>query len=154
MNKILSAALVLTISGGLAVGLAPEAEAASTIASRAMSVAAAQKGDPYKWGATGPSRFDCSGLTSYSYKKVGKKIPRTAQAQYNASRKVSPSKRRAGDLIFIGKSSGGIYHVGIFAGVYKGYGYMWDAPKPGRKVGKHKVQDYTDGSPRAFYGRY
>lgn len=153
MNKILSSTLTLALGGAFVIGLAPEAQAA-TIASRAMNVAAAHQGDPYQWGAAGPSRFDCSGLTSYSYKKVGKTIPRTAQAQYNASRKVSPANRKAGDLIFIGKSSGGIYHVGIFAGMSKGYGYMWDAPKPGRTVGKHKVQDYTGGSPRAYYGRY
>ncbi|QJD54042.1 peptidase [Streptomyces phage Galactica] len=152
MNRVASSAVVGVALAGVVLAATP-AEAA-TLKSRALSVAKAQKGDPYQWGAAGPHRFDCSGLVYYSYKKVGKKLPRTAQAQYNSSRKVSPSKRQVGDLIFIGKSSKGIYHVGIYAGVKNGYGMMWDAPKPGRKVGLHKIKDYTAGSPKAYYGRY
>lgn len=133
---------------------AVEAQAAPSLAQRALSVAAAQKGDPYKWGATGPDRFDCSGLTYYSYRKSGKTLPRTAQAQYNKSRHVAPSERRPGDLVFIGRSSGSIYHVGIYAGWKDGAGWFWDAPKPGRTVGKHRIRDYTGGAPRAYYGRF
>lgn len=78
-------ASVLTFAVGttvLAPGFAPEAEAA-THATKALKIAASKKGAPYRWGATGPSRFDCSGLTLYSFKKAGKKLPRTAQQQYN-----------------------------------------------------------------------
>src|SRR3546814_14786886 len=81
-----------------------------------MRPAAAQKNDRYQWGAEGQSRFDCSGLVWYSYKRSGKTLPRTAQAQYNKSRKVSPRSRRVGDLVFIGRSSRGIYPVGLYAG--------------------------------------
>ena len=65
--------------------------------------------------ATGPSRFDCSGLTLYSFKKAGKKLPRTAQQQYNKTRHISRSQRKRGDLVFFhaGRS---VYHVGIYAG--------------------------------------
>lgn len=122
-----------------------------------MSTAAAQKGDPYQWGAEGPSRFDCSGLTYYSYRVNGKTLPRTAQAQYNKSKHVAPSSRRPGDLVFIGRSSGSIYHVGVYAGYWSGKGWMWNANTGsyrGRKVVLAPVSEYTAGAPRAYYGRF
>ena len=58
-------------------GLADKADAL-TIEAKALSIAASKKGSPYQWGAAGPKRFDCSGLTLYSFKRAGKKLPRTA----------------------------------------------------------------------------
>ena len=145
------AALLVGTSAGTA-------EAASgTLAQRALKVAAAQKNDRYQYGAEGPSRFDCSGLTWYAYKRSGKTLPRTAQAQYNKSRHVSPSSRKVGDLVFIGRSSRGIYHVGIYAGFWSGKGWMWNANTGsyrGRKVVLAPIKEYTAGSPRAYYGRF
>lgn len=153
MNRVAtSAVLAATVLAGGALTATP-AEAA-TLKARAFNVAKLQRGDWYLWGATGPTRFDCSGLTLYSYKQVGKTLPRTAQQQYNRSYKVSPSSRQVGDLIFIGTSTGNIWHVGIYAGFWNGYGWMLDAPRTGRQVGYHKIKDYTAGSPQAFYGRY
>ncbi len=42
---------------------------------KALKIAASKKGGPYRWGATGPGSFDCSGLTLYSFSKAGKKLP-------------------------------------------------------------------------------
>lgn len=97
----------------LAPGLVNEAEAAAH-STRALDIAASKKGSPYRYGASGPHRFDCSGLTLYSFKKAGKKLPRTAQQQYNKTRHISSSQRRRGDLVFFhaGRS---VYHVGIYA---------------------------------------
>ncbi len=81
-------------------GAAPEAQAAPAVAHKALNVAASKKGSPYQWGAAGPHRFDCSGLTLHSYKRAGKKLPRTAQAQYNKTRRISKTHRRKGDLVF------------------------------------------------------
>lgn len=153
MNRLVATSAIVAASLAGGVVIATPAEAA-TLKARAFSVAKAQRGDWYQWGAAGPSRFDCSGLTYYSYRKVGKTLPRTAQSQYNRSTKVSPSHRQPGDLIFIGRSSGSIYHVGIYAGFWDGYGWMLDAPRTGRQVGYHKIKDYTAGAPQAFYGRY
>lgn len=156
MNRTATAALVATATLAAGVLAATPAEAA-TLGQRALSVAAKQKNDPYVWGATGPNRFDCSGLTLYSFKQVGKTLPRTAQQQYNKSRKVSPSHRQPGDLVFIGRSSGSIYHVGIYAGFWSGKGWMWNANTGsyrGRKVVLAPISEYTAGSPRAYYGRY
>ncbi|MCY9806309.1 NlpC/P60 family protein [Lentilactobacillus senioris] len=91
-------------------------------------------GKPYVYGATGPYAFDCSGFTSYVYKKAAKvTIPRTAAAQYQAAKKVSYKNMKKGDLVFFGYSAYSIYHVGV----YVGNGQMIDAQNNG--VVKEKV---------------
>lgn len=134
MNKSTCAALSTVLGGVLILGGATDSHAATSIRAKALNTAAAQKGDPYKSGAEGPSKFDCSGLTYYSFKKNGKKIPRIAQDQYNASKKVAKGDRTKGDLVFFGGKNS-IYHVGIYAGK----GYIWHAPKPGKRVEKVKL---------------
>src|SRR5690625_5121651 len=76
------------------------------------------KGISYQWGGTTTSGFDCSGYTSFVYKKNGINLPRTAAAQYAAYPKVSKSSIRAGDLVFFSSSpnGGSITHVGISLG--------------------------------------
>ncbi|MDQ7860998.1 NlpC/P60 family protein [Peribacillus frigoritolerans] len=45
-------------------------------------------GWPYVWGGSDPHRgFDCSGFTQWIFAKVGIKLPRTAQEQYDVSSK-------------------------------------------------------------------
>ncbi|QIN94178.1 hydrolase [Streptomyces phage Wakanda] len=154
MRKVISAAV---LAAAFTLAMPANAEAATSLRVKALNVAAAQKNDPYQWGAEGPSRFDCSGLTYYSYKQSGKTLPRVAQSQYNSSKKVSPSSRTKGDLVFIGTSSSRIYHVGIYAGFWDGKGWMWNANTGsyrGRKVVLAPIREYTAGSPRAYYGRY
>ncbi|QNP62135.1 C40 family peptidase [Streptomyces genisteinicus] len=127
----LVSALTVAAVGGtlLAPGTAPEAHAVTSHASKALEVAQSKKGSPYRFGATGPHRFDCSGLTLYSYKRAGKKLPRTAQQQYNRTRHVGASQRQRGDLVFF-HSGGSVYHVGIYAGS----GRIWHSPKTGDVV--------------------
>lgn len=110
-----------------------------------VGTALAQVGDAYRLGATGPDAFDCSGLTSYAYRAAGIAIPRTASAQYSASRKVSDPQ--PGDLVFF---LNGAQHVGI----YLGGGRMVHAANPGRGV---EVTSISSGwYARSFtgYGRY
>ncbi len=66
---------------------------------RAMKIALAQRGDPYRYGAAGPNAFDCSGLTSFSYARAGRSIPRTTDQQKAGLRAVSKSAKRKGDII-------------------------------------------------------
>ncbi|WP_297637787.1 C40 family peptidase [uncultured Clostridium sp.] len=83
-------------------------------------------GKPYVWGATGPDSFDCSGFTSYVYRKAaGREIGRTTYNQVGAGRAVSRSQLQPGDLVF---TSAG--HVGI----YVGNGNMIHAPSSGDKL--------------------
>ncbi|KAF4410473.1 MULTISPECIES: C40 family peptidase [Streptomyces] len=128
-------ALTLAAVGGtmLAPGAATEAHAAPH-AAKALNIAAAKKGSPYRFGAAGPHRFDCSGLTMYSFKRAGKKLPRTAAAQYNSARRVPASARARGDLVFF-HSGGRVYHVGIYAG----HGKIWHSPKTGAVVRLEKI---------------
>ncbi|GAA3368644.1 C40 family peptidase [Streptomyces sannanensis] len=127
----------------LAPGTASEAQAVTSRATKALQVAASKKGAPYKYGATGPNRFDCSGLTLYSFKKAGIKLPRTAQQQYNKTRHISASKRQRGDLVFF-HSGSYVYHVGIYAGG----GKIWHSPKTGSWVKLDKIW-----SKHVWYGR-
>lgn len=138
-------ALTLAAVGGtlLAPGATSEAHAATAYASKALKVAASKKGSPYRYGATGPHRFDCSGLTLYSYKNAGKKLPRTAQQQYNRTKHVSAASRQRGDLVFF-HSGSYVYHVGIYAGG----GKIWHSPKSGTVVRLEKIWTKS-----VWYGR-
>ncbi|MCX4536628.1 C40 family peptidase [Streptomyces sp. NBC_00841] len=139
-------ATVLTLAavGGtmIAPGAVSDAQAA-THSTKVLKIAASKKGSPYRYGATGPHRFDCSGLVLYTFKKVGKRLPRTAQQQYNKTRHVSASKRKRGDLVFFhwGRS---VYHVGIYAG----RGKIWHSPKTGSVVRLEKIWTRS-----VWYGR-
>ncbi|WP_210586057.1 C40 family peptidase [Streptomyces sp. GESEQ-35] len=139
-----ASALTLAAMGGSVVvpGLSSEA-AAATPATKALQVAASKKGSPYKYGAAGPRRFDCSGLTLYSYKKAGKSLPRTAAQQYNKTRHISGKSRKAGDLVFF-HSGSNVYHVGIYAGK----GKIWHSPKTGDVVRLSKIWTKS-----VWYGR-
>ena len=78
-----------------------------------VDAAASKIGSPYVWGATGPNSFDCSGLTSWAYKQVGKDIPRTSQAQAASGTKISRDNLQAGDIVAF---YSGASHVGIYTG--------------------------------------
>ncbi|WP_297452202.1 C40 family peptidase [uncultured Corynebacterium sp.] len=105
-------------------GFAAPAPAPSTGA-RIVSAARSKIGSPYAWGATGPNSFDCSGLTSWAYKQVGKNIPRTSQQQ--ASQGMRVSSPALGDIVSF---YAGATHVGIFSG----NGNVIHAPQAGDRV--------------------
>ena len=84
---------------------------------QAVSVAMAQRGKPYVWGATGPDSFDCSGLTQFAYKAIGINLPRTTYAQIKLGREVSVQEAQPGDLVFSSFSSPGKpEHVQMYLG--------------------------------------
>ena len=59
------------------------------------------QGWKYVFGGSNPNTsFDCSGLTSWCYGKAGISLPRTAQAQYDATQHIPLSQAKAGDLVF------------------------------------------------------
>lgn len=129
-----SAMTVAAVGGPVAApGLPQQADAASA-AAKALRVAASKKGAPYVYGAAGPNRFDCSGLTQYAYKRAGKRLPRTAAAQYNRTRHIRAASRHGGDLVFF-RSGSSVYHVGLYAG----HGRIWHAPKPGTVVRLERI---------------
>ncbi|GGO58450.1 MULTISPECIES: C40 family peptidase [Streptomyces] len=106
-------------------GTAPKGSGRST---SAYAAAQSKIGSPYVYGATGPSSFDCSGLTSWAYAQAGMTIPRTSQAQANAGTRISSqSDLRVGDLVIF---YGDLHHVGFYAG----NGQVLHAPRSGTVV--------------------
>ncbi|MGK5531260.1 NlpC/P60 family protein [Streptomyces sp. URMC 129] len=93
----------------------------------ALSAAASKLGSPYVWGATGPSAFDCSGLTSWAFSQAGVSLPRTSQAQAGVGTRVGMNELAPGDLVFFYSD---LHHVGIYAG----NGQIIHAPRPGSSV--------------------
>ena len=108
----------------------------STFGQRVILEARKHFGARYRWGATGPYEFDCSGFTSYVFRKLGVRLPRVAQDQYYAVRHVSHAAARVGDLIFRYGRGGYIGHVGIYAG----RGRMIDAPHSGTVVRMERIR--------------
>lgn len=103
---------------------------AATVSGRgakALAFARAQVGKPYRFGASGPGAYDCSGLTGSAWRSVGVSLPRTSQSQFGAGRAVAKSDLQVGDLIFFYSD---LSHVGIYAG----NGMIVHSPRPGKTV--------------------
>lgn len=66
----------------------------------AVRAALSRLGRPYVWGASGPDRFDCSGLTQWSYARAGIHLDRTTYQQIHDGIAVPRSQVRPGDLVF------------------------------------------------------
>ena len=92
-------------------------------------------GTPYRYGGADPGTgFDCSGLVYYSYTSNGYRVPRTSQAQFDASRKITLSEAVEGDLLFF-QDQEKLSHVGI----YLGDGEFVHAPSSGDTVRVAKI---------------
>jgi cell wall-associated NlpC family hydrolase len=117
--------------------LGPTAQAASGSrsgkVSRAATVALHQVGDPYRYGATGPNSFDCSGLMQYSFGKAGLRIPRTSAAQAKSAHRIARNRLKRGDLMFFARG-GRVYHAAMFLRWTKGHAVMLHAPGSGKRV--------------------
>ena len=100
-----------------------KAPATSGGAAAAVAYAKAQVGKRYVMGATGPSAYDCSGLTSAAWRQGGVSLPRTSQGQASAGVRVQVSQIQPGDIVVF---YSGASHVGI----YVGNGMIVDAANP------------------------
>jgi cell wall-associated NlpC family hydrolase len=123
------------MAGSIPAGL--PGKAATAAAGKAVRIALGQRGAPYRWGATGPTEFDCSGLTSFAYAAAGAPIPRVSRSQYSvlaaAGKRVDMAELLPGDLVFFATNPGDprtIHHVGM----YIGKGLMVHAPRTGDVV--------------------
>ena len=103
---------------------------------RALRAAAAQLGKSYRWGATGPGSFDCSGLTSFAFRQAGITLPRSSSQQARVGRPVALPELQPGDLVFFYSP---VSHVGIYAGD----GKMIHAPQTGDVVRYQEVNRRT-----------
>ncbi len=142
-HVLTSSLLVLFLAASTVTCSTTPANAAAPYGVKAVAVAASKRGAPYAYGATGPRRFDCSGLTLYAFRKAGRRLPRTANQQYEQTRHIPSVQRAPGDLVFFPRGST-MSHVGIYAG----RGKIWHAPRPGGHV---RLEEIWSGNVR--YGR-
>ena len=110
-------------------------------APRAVEVALAQQGDPYRWAASGPDAFDCSGLVMYAYAAAGRSLPHSSRSLRGMTRSLSADELQPGDLVFGGSP---VHHVGI----YIGNGQMVHAPHSGDVVRVASI--YSTSKPVSF----
>ncbi|TCO30337.1 cell wall-associated NlpC family hydrolase [Kribbella steppae] len=118
-------------------------------AGAAIDFALDQIGDMYLWGGTGPSRWDCSGLTQAAWAKAGVYLPHYSVAQYEQVRHIDEDELRPGDLIFWSTdpdNPGTIHHVAM----YLGDGRMVHAPRTGQPV---QIASVYYWEPPDFFGR-
>ncbi len=104
-------------------------------------------GCPYVYGATGPSKFDCSGLTVWMFKALDVSLKRSAYSQGydNDYEKIEGWKNlERGDIVFFNTISDS--DLSDHAGVYIGDGYFIHASSGAHKV---VVSNLTTG----YYGR-
>ena len=73
------------------------------------------RGTPYRYGAMSPRGFDCSGFTSYVFKRFGIQLDRSSRGQITDGVRIKKNELQPGDLVFFqGRSGrGGVGHVGI-----------------------------------------
>jgi cell wall-associated NlpC family hydrolase len=121
-------------------GDVPPANAA--VVEEAIAAARGQLGKPYRWGATGPDTFDCSGLTGWAYSHAGVTLPRTSRQQWFAGVHPGLGFLQPGDLLFWATNPANpatIHHVAL----YIGGDQMIAAPHTGALVSVQSV--YLDG---------
>jgi cell wall-associated NlpC family hydrolase len=98
-----------------------------TLGQRAARIAVKAVGVPYRWGGSSPrTGFDCSGLVSWAYGRLGIALPHSSYALYDKGRRVPLAGLKAGDMLFFS----GLGHVGL----YVGRGRMVHAPHSGALV--------------------
>lgn len=90
----------------------------------AVQFALAQVGKRYVRAGSGPSVFDCSGLTKAAYARAGVGLTHYSKAQWAQTRRIPPSQIRPGDLVFYFAPDAS--HVAI----YVGNGKMVSASNP------------------------
>ena len=122
IDRIQSSGVVPPADGGLAIK--PERQnvpvASKELVDDLLDYAKTFLGVPYRLGASGPERFDCSGFTSYVFREFGYQLPHNSVMQAKQSTLVeSFSDLRKGDLVFFGarNSIRNIGHVGIVVDV-------------------------------------
>jgi len=114
----------------------------SRLGVRAAALAKEQLGKPYQWGASGPEKFDCSGLVMYVYDNLGVQLPRVTGKQAYAGVHVDRENLQSGDLVFFKLNGSRIDHVGI----YTGHSQFVHAPR------KH-MPVRTDSLNDSYWGR-
>jgi peptidoglycan DL-endopeptidase CwlO len=99
----------------------------SSAAAEAVAAAESRVGDPYVWGAAGPTAFDCSGLVMWAYEQAGISLPHYSGAQFADTTQIPMSDLEPGDLVFPA-------NPGEHVAMYVGNGEIVQAPYTGADV--------------------
>ena len=94
------------------VGIPPPVEDSTDRGVEAARVATHYLGTPYARAGMSPAGFDCSGLVTYVFARVGVSVPHNAAQQYRYGTPVARSHLRPGDLVFFDR----LRHNGIYLG--------------------------------------
>jgi cell wall-associated NlpC family hydrolase len=115
IDKVNSAAMAQAMAVYTSTGQYPNISipTANTVGAQALQYALTKRGDPYVWGAAGPSQFDCSGLVVWAYAQVGISLPHYTGSLWNSGVHVSRNDLEPGDLLFFFAD---ISHVAIYLG--------------------------------------
>ncbi len=84
----------------------------SSIRTNVESFSKTCKGTRYKYAGKDKNGFDCSGFTSYVFKKYNVNLSSSSSAQAQQGRKIPVNQSKKGDLIFFG-TAGKVSHVAI-----------------------------------------
>jgi cell wall-associated NlpC family hydrolase len=103
----------------------------------AVAYAQQQLGKPYCYAGSGPSCFDCSGLTLAAWAQAGVSLPHNSESQYNNNAHVPMGALAPGDLVW---RPG---HIGL----YVGGGTAIHSTKPGDVV-RYIGVSYFQGASR------
>ena len=124
----------------------------SELADKIIEEAYRHLGVRYKYGATGPGRFDCTGFTGYVYAKFGYKLSRSSKDQANDGRPIEGSFRnlQKGDILIFGSrhSKRTIGHAGIFIELVDSTGrdfrFIHASTKKGITISNYSETYYRD----------
>lgn len=112
-----NAVMAFQYNNGLSVdGIVGPQTARMIKAKKVVKSAKSYTGVPYVWGGSSPGGFDCSGFTSFVFKRNGFAIPRVSADQYNFGKWVNKNQLLPGDLVFFTTYKPGPSHVGIYLG--------------------------------------
>lgn len=98
--------------GGALVKSPSPVEAGPARSATAARIATRYLGVPYVRGGASPAGFDCSGLVTHVFARVGVSLPHNAAQQYGYGTAVSRGRLEPGDLVFFT----GLQHNGIYLG--------------------------------------
>lgn len=85
----------------------------SSRAAVAVRYALSKVGGPWVYAGTGPTAYDCSGLTMMAWRAAGVSLPHNSTEQFHVGTPVSRSQLQPGDLLFF---YSGVSHVGMYIG--------------------------------------
>jgi len=106
-------------------------------------------GARYRFGSKGPNSFDCSGFTSYVYKKQGDvNIGASSRDQYARNTPIKREELQPGDLVFFTSpgSRKGVGHVGLvidYDPLTKEFTFIHASTSSGVKISKSSEPNYT-----------